>query len=153
MKKSNESLGSQITIGILSLLAVLMLAIIIFTKTSMSPYSQARREAISLARANSSMKEAKVFDIVNTDQTVYSVRGKTESNEDVAVLITAGSKDKDPLDIRTIKLAEGFDPDKLPDASKAKYIRLGLYQDKEVWELRDSLNNYRLYDFKTGEEV
>ncbi|WEV44922.1 DUF5590 domain-containing protein [Streptococcaceae bacterium ESL0687] len=153
MKKSNESLGIQLTIGILSLIAVSMLAVIIFTKTSMSPYDQARKEAISLAKANSSMKEATVFDIVNTDQTVYSVRGKTASNEDVAVLIAGGEKKDSPLDIRTINLSEGFNLDNLPDASNAKYIRLGLYKNKEVWELMDSLNNYKVYDFKTGEEV
>lgn len=151
------SLSTQLIIGFLSIVAAIMLVVIITTNVAKKPYSLARSRAIEIAKSKANLESASVFDIVNTDQTVYSVRGKSKDKKDIAVLISQPSdsekKDEEEPKVRVVDLKEGVAPDSLPAAKSANYIRLGLYKNGEVWEVRDSSDNYKLYDFKTGEEV
>ncbi|URZ87863.1 DUF5590 domain-containing protein [Floricoccus penangensis] len=148
------SLSTQLIIGFLSIVVAIMLVVIITTNVAKKPYSISRSRSIEIAKNKANLESASVFDIVNTDQTVYSVRGKSKDKKDIAVLISqpSDSGKKEP-EVRVVDLTEGVAPDSLPAAKSANYIRLGLYKNGEVWEVRDSSDNYKLYDFKTGEEL
>ncbi|OFI47604.1 hypothetical protein BG262_09095 [Floricoccus penangensis] len=154
MKNKKMSLSTQLIIGFLSIVVAIMLVVIITTNVAKKPYSISRSRSIEIAKNKANLESASVFDIVNTDQTVYSVRGKSKDKKDIAVLISqpSDSGKKEP-EVRVVDLTEGVAPDSLPAAKSANYIRLGLYKNGEVWEVRDSSDNYKLYDFKTGEEL
>lgn len=157
MKKNEKKLGTQIFTGILVVLALALFAIIVVVQVGASPYKTARTNAIKIAQSRADLKVATEFDIVNIDQTVYSLKGTDKDDKKIAVLISENLKNKEErgsvTDLKVVNLDDGVAENDLKDASTADYVRLGLYKNKVVWEVATSSNEYNLYDFESGERV
>lgn len=137
---------SQITIGILILVIAGMLAVGLFFWKALVPYSNARTEAIKVARQQTDIKTVTAFDIATSDETTYSVEGKDASGQKIAVLIPKKSSE-----ISVVDLDKGTSPDKLTEKD-TKSVVLGLYKGKAVWEVNNQ-SGFKLYDFSSGKEV
>jgi len=148
MKKKRTSLFTKSIIAALGLIATCLFAYLVLAGIGAKPYIGAEDNAIILAKRQTSLETAKEFDIVNTDQTTYTVTGVDDTKEDVAALISEKNGK-----VKLVKLADGVAKSSLPNSSKAISIKLGIYQGKEVWEVRSKSNDYHLYDFKDGSEV
>ncbi|WP_251712058.1 cell wall elongation regulator TseB-like domain-containing protein [Lactococcus ileimucosae] len=146
MRKKRMSLHSQIIIGILTVILAAFIALSLFIWRATSPYSTARRAAISIAKEKTELRTPTAFDLATTDSTDYSLLGKTEQGKEIGVLIP-----KNGGNLTVVDLSEGVKADTLK-ADNTTSIVLALYNDQPVWQV-NSHEGFKLYDFKTGKEL
>lgn len=138
MRKKRMTKISQIWIGVLLIILSLLIGTIFFYMQAMSPYSRAKSDAISLAKAKTPVKEVTNFEITTTLTTTYSLIGQDSKGEALGVLMPAKGGE-----IKVVKLA-----DNKSDLTE-KTAALTLYDGKVAWQIKDMV----LYAFDTGEKI
>ncbi|EKF50578.1 hypothetical protein C426_2082 [Lactococcus garvieae DCC43] len=140
------TLHSQIIIGILTVILAGFIAISLFIWRATSPYSTARRAAITIAKDKTDLKTPTAFDIATTDTTDYSLLGKTEQGKEIGVLIPEKGGN-----LTVVDMSEGVKAETVK-SDNTRSIVLALYKNKPVWQV-NSHDGFKLYDFKSGEEL
>ncbi|QPS70310.1 DUF5590 domain-containing protein [Lactococcus garvieae] len=146
MRRKRMTLHSQIIIGILTVILAGFIAISLFIWRATSPYSTARRAAITIAKDKTDLKTPTAFDIATTDTTDYSLLGKTEQGKEIGVLIPEKGGN-----LTVVDMSEGVKAETVK-SDNTRSIVLALYKNKPVWQV-NSHDGFKLYDFKSGEEL
>lgn len=136
----------QLMIGGLTIVLVVFLAYYLIVFISVRPIEQTREQVIELVEEKTNMKTVESFNIVTTDKTYYSLLGKNELGEDIAVAVP-----KDAGAIYEIRLSEGVEMSSLPQEN-ATTIDFAVFKDKPVWEV-NTKTDFKIYDFVTGEQL
>ncbi|GAB2023240.1 hypothetical protein RyT2_23150 [Pseudolactococcus yaeyamensis] len=129
---------SQICIGVLLIILSLLVGTIFFYMQAISPYSQAKSDAISLVKDKTPVKKVTHFEITTTTDTTYSLIGQDSKGQALGVLIPAQGGE-----IKVVKLA-----DNKSDLTE-KTAKLTLYEGKVAWQTKDMT----LYAFDTGDKL
>jgi uncharacterized protein YpmB len=147
MKKRRKiSLADQIMIGLLSVVLAVFLAYFVYIQVAVRPFEAARTQIIKIAKEKTDLTKVETFNFVTTDKSYYSLTGKDAAGEKIGVIVPKKSGT-----ISVIKLSDGVAISTLPQ-KKATTIDLALFKGKLVWEV-NTKTNFKLYDFKTGQEV
>ena len=101
MRKKRMTKISQIWIGVLLIILSLLIGTIFFYMQAMSPYSRAKSEAISIARAKTPVKKVTNFEITTTTDTTYSLIGQDSKGQACGVVMPAKGGE-----IKVVKLAD-----------------------------------------------
>ncbi|MFV0556048.1 MAG: DUF5590 domain-containing protein [Lactovum sp.] len=147
MKKRRQfSKLDQLMMGSLVIVLAGFFSYYLFVFTAVSPLTKTRDQVIQIVKEKTSMVKVETFNIVTTDKTYYSLIGKNSADEDLAIVIP-----KEPGEIYEVKLSEGVDVSSLPQEN-ATTIDFAIFKGKLVWEV-NTKEEFKIYDFKTGEEV
>ena len=138
MRKKRMTKISQVWIGVLLIILSLLVGTIFFYMQAMSPYTRAKSDAISLARAKTPIKKVTNFEITTTTDTIYSLIGQDSKGQTLGILIPAQGGE-----IKVVKLA-----DNKSDLTE-KTASLTLYDGKVAWQTKDMA----LFAFDTGEKL
>ncbi|GFH41847.1 hypothetical protein Hs30E_03980 [Lactococcus hodotermopsidis] len=129
---------SQIWIGTFMIILAFLVGVIIFFAQATSPYTQAKADAIRLAKEKTSVKTVTNFSITTTKTSTCSLIGVDADNQIVGVLIPAEGGE-----IITVKLSDN------KSNLTEKTAKLTLYKGKVVWQTAE----LALFDFETGKEI
>lgn len=138
MRKKRMTKISQIWIGVLLNILSLLIGTIFFYMQAMSPYSRAKSEAISIARAKTPVKKVTNFEITTTTDTTYSLIGQDSKGQAFGVLMPAKGGE-----IKVVKLADN------KSELTEKTASLTLYNGKIAWQTKDMV----LYAFDSGKKL
>lgn len=138
MTRKRLTKTNQIVIGLLLIVLSVLLGVIFFYSQATAPYTQAKNEAIALAKAKTDVKTVTHFDITTTTSTTYSLIGKDAKGQAVGVLLPAKGGE-----IKVVNLS-----DNQSDWTE-KTAKLTLYKGQVVWQTKD----LSLYGFETGQKI
>ena len=154
-----ETRNTKILIGVIAALLVIIVVMTIFYIRSTQPRTQAKKEATEIAKEYAQLESVDNFYWFTRKETYFSVTGKNDKGEELAVIIPkAGEK------VTVLNQKDGVEEGHIRQIIETDYkesniqkISLGLYNDKPTWEVvtknEDSSLNYYLLSFEKAEEI
>lgn len=158
-EERNELRKNKILLSIIAALLVIIVMITIFYVRSTQPRTQAKKEAIQIAKEYAHLESVDQFYWFTRKETYFSVTGKDEKGEAVAVIIPkSGEK------VTVLNQKDGVDEGHIRQIIETDYhekdiqkISLGLYDGKPTWEVvtqnEDGSLSYYLLSFEKAEEI
>ncbi|WP_234984629.1 cell wall elongation regulator TseB-like domain-containing protein [Pilibacter termitis] len=150
----------QILLGILILLIVGVLSAVLILVSATSPMKKAENQAANVAKSYANVENVDHFYAFTRKETYFTVVGKNDKNEEVAVIVP---KESDKVTVVPMKdgvaqgQAEATVLDRHKDVSKIRKANLGMFDGKVVWEVVGETAKgkitYYLLDFKDGADV
>lgn len=155
----NESRKIKILVGIIASLLVIIVMISIFYIRSTQPRRQAEKEATEIAKEQAHLETVDHFYWFTRKKTYFSVTGKDDKGESLAVIIPKSGEN-----VTVLNQKDGVVEDNIRQIIETDYkekniqkISLGLYKDKPTWEVvtkgDDGSLNYYLLSFENAEEI
>ncbi|MBO0472552.1 hypothetical protein IGL98_002197 [Enterococcus sp. DIV0840] len=155
----NEARKTKILVSVIAVLLVIIVMITIFYIRSTHPRTQAKKEATEIAKEYAHLETVDNFYWFTRKDTYFSVTGKNDKGEELAVIIP---KKGDKVTVLNQKdgVEEGHIRQIIETDYKEKNIQkisLGLYNDKPTWEVvtknDDGSLSYYLLSFEKAEEI
>ncbi len=158
-EERNEARKNKILLSIVAVLLVIIVTMAIFYVRSTHPRTQAKREATKIAKESAHLESVDNFYWFTRKETYFSVTGKDDKGEAIAVIIPkAGEK------ITVLNQKDGVDEQQVRQIIETDYkeksiqkVSLGMYNDKPTWEVvtknDDGLLSYYLLSFEKAEEI
>lgn len=155
----NEARKTKILVSVIAVLLVIIVMITIFYSRSTYPRTQAKKEATKIAKEYAHLETVDNFYWFTRKETYFSVTGKDNKGEELAVIIPKkGEK------VTVLNQKNGIDEEKIRQIITNDYkekniqkISLGLYKDTPTWEIvtqnEDGSLNYYLLSFEKAEEI
>lgn len=149
----------KMLIGIAVACLVIVVAVVSFFETTLSPYNRAKNEAIELVVGDGLMTKVDKFYLYQWQKTIYGLYGDNAERKKVYILIDVDTKtaqlyQADELIDEKAVLAYAEKEEKQLDVL---YITLGLLDDKPVWEVTYKTDKvplgYITISAKTGEII
>ncbi|MFK4567090.1 DUF5590 domain-containing protein [Enterococcus sp. UD-01] len=145
-------------IVIAALLAIIVMVALIFVRST-HPQKQAEREAIQIAKDHAQLQSADHFYWFTRKKTYFSVTGKNDQGDEIAVIIP-----KNGEKVTVLYQKDGVKEGQIRQLMETDYkesnilkVNLGMYNDQPVWEVvaknDEGLLSYYLLSFKDAEEV
>lgn len=158
-KKNKFDRTTKILLGVvIFLLAIIVFGIIFYLRAN-QPYTQAKREAVSIAEKYAKVDSVDEFYWYSREKTYFTVIGETSDNQNVIVVVPkSGDKVKiyDPNDGITANDAKQLVAKNHQNQTFRK-INFGMYKNQPIWEVISDLNNgdlaYTLVSFSSGKEI
>lgn len=158
-EERNEARKNKILLSIVAVLLVMIVTMAIFYVRATHPRTQAKREATKIAKEYAHLESVDSFYWFTRKETYFSVFGKDDKGESVAVIIP-----KDGEKITVLNQKDGVDEQQLRQIIETDYkekniqkVSLGLYNDQPTWEVvtknDDGLLSYYLVSFEKAEEI
>ncbi|MBF8808299.1 MAG: DUF5590 domain-containing protein [Enterococcus lacertideformus] len=154
-----EKTINRVLLGlIIALLAIIVFSTIFYLRAS-SPRMQAKAEAIEIAKKYADLEEVDHFYWFTRKKTYFSLTGKNDKGQEIAVIIPKSGEKVKVLDQKN-GLTEQEAKQKIAETHpeiQIEKVALGMYNDQTVWEIigknsKDQLNYY-LLSFESGKEV
>lgn len=158
-EERNETRKNKILLSVFAVLLVIIVTMAIFYVRSTHLRTQAKREATKIAKEYAHLESVDDFYWFTRKETYFSVTGKDDKGEALAVIIPkSGEK------VTILNQKDGVDEEKIRQIIQTEYkekkiqkISLGLYNDKPTWEIvtknEDGLLSYYLLSFEKAEEI
>nr|WP_242596169.1 DUF5590 domain-containing protein [Enterococcus plantarum] len=154
-----EARKTKILVGVIAVLLMIIVLITIFYIRSTQPRTQAKKEATEIAKEYANLETVDHFYWFTRKDTYFSVTGKDNKGEELAVIIPK-SGDK----VTVLNQKDGVDEDHIRQIVETDYkenniqkVSLGLYKDKPTWEVvaknDDGSLSYYLLTFDKAEEI
>ncbi|EOH99558.1 hypothetical protein UAW_00710 [Enterococcus haemoperoxidus ATCC BAA-382] len=155
----NEARKTKILVSVIAVLLVIIVMITISYIRSTHPRTQAKKEATAIAKKYAHLETVDNFYWFTRKDTYFSVTGKDDKGENLAVIIPK-SGDK----VTVLNQKDGVEEGHIRQIMETDYkekriqkISLGLYKDKPTWEVvtknEDGSLNYYLLSFEKAEEI
>lgn len=160
LKDRQKKYRNQVILyGVAAILFLVLLFSVIFYTRANRPMSQAQKEAEAIAQKYAKLSETDKFYWFTREQTYFSLLGKNDKGQEIAVIIPK-SGDKVTLLSQKDGISEldarSMVKNTYPEENVQK-AELGIYKDQPVWEVvtknQTGELNYYLLTFKDGEEV
>ena len=158
MTNERERRIQRILIGVIVfLLSFILLTSVLYVRST-RPMRQAKEEATTIAKKYAKLETVDRFYWFNRQDTYFSLLGKNDKDQAIAVIIPETGEKVTILDQK-----EGLSEDEIRELAFQEYqpdkilkVELGLEDQKPVWEVtlrREGALSYILLDFKDGKEV
>ncbi|EOL45877.1 DUF5590 domain-containing protein [Enterococcus caccae] len=158
-EERDETRKTKILLSIIAILLAIIVMIAIFYIRSTHPRTQAKKEATEIAKKYAHLETVDHFYWFTRKDTYFSVTGKDNKGEELAVIIPK-SGDK----VTVLNQKDGVEEGHIRQIIETDYkekniqkISLGLYNDKPTWEVvtksDDGLLSYYLLSFANAEEI
>lgn len=159
---SEEQKEHKRVVILLSLVAILLTIIVmlsIFYIRSTHSMTQAKREAVTIAKEHAQLDSVEEFYWFNRSETYFGVTGTDTAGKEIVVIIPEKGGE-----ITTFNKDEGLSEAQARQVVKQRYgesdiqkANLGMADGKAVWEVicktKEGPLNYYLIAFETGDEV
>ncbi|MGT2910648.1 cell wall elongation regulator TseB-like domain-containing protein [Streptococcus cameli] len=149
--KKSVSMWTQVVFGLFVLAATVCFSILYILEKSAQPFELAREHAVTVAKQYAGVSEVSNVNIYNGLETYYTVRGKTDQQEDVYIFVPEESSNLYVFPVRDgISEQEAISIATEQGASDIDKTQVGIRDQEPIWEIKSG-TTYYIIDFETGE--
>jgi uncharacterized protein YpmB len=133
--------GKQVVVGLLIILVSVLFSAFAIIFLSEKPYSDMKKEAIALVEKETGDKSAKTVELVNSNQVVVEVKGKTKT-----YLVGNGSQ------LESLKNSDITESRKNLNSVARKEANLTIVEKRVVWQWHTD-DGFIYFDFNDGRQL
>ncbi|MTD38049.1 peptidase [Erwinia sp. CPCC 100877] len=159
MLEQEEAKKNKILLIIVAALLAIIVIIVLFYVRSTHPQKQAEKEAVQIAKEHAQLQSADHFYWLTRKKTYFSVTGKNDQGDEIAVIIP-----KNGEKVTVLYQKDGVKEGQIRQLMKTDYkesnilkVSLGMFNDQPVWEAvtknDEGLLSYYLLSFENAEEI
>lgn len=159
LQEQDEIKKTKILLAGIAILLAIIVMIAIFYVRSTHPRTQAKKEATEIAKEYAHLESVDKFYWFTRKKTYFSVTGKNDKGEELAVIIPKSGGKVTVLNQKS-GVVEGHIRQIIETEYQEKAIQkisLGLYNDEPTWEIvttnDEGLLSYYLLSFENAEEI
>ena len=149
----------KVIIGLVIALSVFILGSLVLYQRASAPYAQARNETVTFLTERSDLAQSEDFYWYNGEETIFSVRGYSEQEEEKLYIVKQNGGEIRTYDVPgTMTEQEAIRQTRQErEPKRILNAKVGWMNDRPIWEVTYKNDNdrlgYYIIDLETGEWV